>query len=203
MLKSFLKFSFVAVFFASTLISCDKEPAKPKKDKDKNGLVEKITSRSMEGGSSDDVECYNLVFPIEINVPQKGRLTVASDDELLKEVMTYYGDDFEKEEDVTFVFPVYVANPSGDQKKVDSEDQLYEAYDACLGEDNIDYADCYELIYPLTVMDDEGNKKTINKEEDFDDFYEFVYPLSIKLKDGTTKVLNNETEHDAVYDSCD
>ena len=74
-----------------------------------------------------------------------------------------------------------------------------------INDDDNDYDDeCFELNYPLTALDYDGNEVVVNSEQDLYnfEFVGFVYPISVTLTDGTQATVNSPQEFDTLYNDC-
>ena len=79
--------------------------------------------------------------------------------------------------------------------------------------ENDDYYDddflCFDFIYPLDIILDDGTVVTITDDDDFENtmynnyFFNFVYPFSVELdEDDSIVVINNEQEFQNLLDDC-
>jgi hypothetical protein len=97
-----------------------------------------------------------------------------------------------------------------------------ECYAQCDGFDDDDYLDdcedddyydddflCFEFVYPLDIILDDGTVVTISDDDDFENtmynnyFFNFVYPFSVELEeDDSILAINNEQEFDDLLEDC-
>ncbi len=97
-----------------------------------------------------------------------------------------------------------------------------ECYAYCDGFDDDDFIDdcedddyydddflCFEFIYPLDIILDDGTVVTISDDDDFENtmynsyFYNFVYPFSVELEeDDSIVVINSEQDFEQLLTDC-
>ncbi|WP_420571483.1 hypothetical protein [Kordia sp.] len=148
-------------------------------------------------------ECFSFNFPLTVETAD-GNTVVVNDELELYSVPNAVG----------FVFPITVTTANGVVTINDNAgfDALYnECYD-------IDPCDdcgtnCFEIVFPLTLVDDSGNIVTVNDEDEFltylnnpagtaGTFFTITYPMTIEYADGTQATINSDDELTAAFDAC-
>lgn len=175
-------------------------------------------------GYDDFSDCFTIVYPITITTTT-GTETINSDEELDaffdSLVETEIG-----EEDIVFGFPVSVILTENDSTiSINNEDELdglfedcfddYYDYDDEWDEEDLDFSDCFSIIYPISVTAN-GETATINNDDELDVFFEnleeidideedvvFGFPVSVTLtEDNTVVVINNDDELEVLFFNC-
>lgn len=132
----------------------------------------------------------------------------------------YFWDELGCEEDIEFPFEVEL--PNGSSVTVNSYDELFDLLDEWYGgdwdEENWDEEDCYELVYPVTIINTDGTETTVNSEEEleqlYDEYFEtegeeeedfpyIAYPFDVIDEEGNTITVNSEEEEYDLYDNCE
>tara|TARA_B100000768_G_scaffold180463_1_gene200497 strand:- start:44875 stop:45501 length:627 start_codon:yes stop_codon:yes gene_type:complete len=117
--------------------------------------------------------------------------------------------DFDSEVYIEVPFDVTFAD--GSQQTINTYDAFEIILDDCYSDydNNDDYDDdyeeeCFELNYPLTAVDYEGNEVTVSSEQDLYnfEFAGFVYPISVTIIDGSQVTVNSPQEFDTLYNDC-
>jgi len=124
---------------------------------------------------------------------------------------------------------VSITDPNGNVFTVTYPNECYANCDGFDDDDFVDDCDdddyydddflCFEFIYPLDIILDDGSVVTITDDDDFENtmynnyYFEFVYPFSVELEDDdddngddddsdTIVVINNEQEFQDLLDDC-
>jgi len=86
------------------------------------------------------------------------------------------------------------------------------AYDSDYGDDCMDEFDCFEFVFPLTVIQTDGTQVTIADSDALFDFFEnqdeyyepdFVYPITLDFGDGEQEVMYDEQDLEEAFDYCE
>ncbi len=149
-----------------------------------------------------DEDCFELVYPISLEL-EDGTIVTANSDDELEEIFDSY--DFEP----AIVFPISVITEDSDQPiTINNMDEFEELIESCEGDDDWD-DDCFEFVYPISLELEDGTTVTANNEDELEEIFdsydfevEFVYPFDIILEDGTQTTINNEDELDEVIEDC-
>ena len=147
-------------------------------------------------------ECFDFNYPIDLVDTSGNTVTVNSDLELLTA---------ENIED--FVYPFTVTTETG-VVTINSSADFDTIYNECYDIPNCGddcYEPCFEFIYPLTLLEDNGNIVTINSDDELynylstvspDTTFEVTFPMNVRLSDGTEREIANEDELLDLIDSC-
>jgi hypothetical protein len=105
---------------------------------------------------------------------------------------------------ISIDLPFNVTLSEGTQQTITSYDEFYDLIFNCYIEDGDFEVDCFDLNFPVTALDYEGNEITVNSEQELYtfDFVGFVYPISVTLEDGVQVTINSSQEFDALYNDC-
>ena len=169
----------------------------------------------------DEEECYAIIFPVDLRLPDGKILTINSEDELDEawdEWENTAGPDAEEYPD--FVYPIQVAFEDGSMKELSDPEELEELDDWCYDEDYEDYEDyddCFEIVFPVDIELPDGGIETADNEEelciilagweatadpDDDEYPDFVYPIEVLLEDDSELIIYNTQEFEELEDEC-
>ena len=179
--------------------------------------------------------CFDIQFPIQITMPDDSQVSVVNEDELFEAVDLYYemSDEYDGLPEINFPINIvfYFENENGNEQQevieIGSYEELEMYFDVCPDEnnngwDNEDWyeIDCFDLVYPLTIVNPEGEVLTVDSEnnlhEYIDQYYEncnsndcgdfnLYYPLTVEYYSETndqvqTLTINSEEELEALLD---
>jgi len=158
-------------------------------------------------------DCFKLVFPITISMPDGSALT-GSDKDLFAQVKAWYKTNPTIKEKPEFNFPIEIQWEKDIIKTVENEEALKKAKAFC-DKDNWDKKDCFELVFPVTWTLPDGSFVDMNDEKDWDTlkaWYEshpdvkekpnLNYPVMIIFEDGETTNIDSEEEMIAKKEDC-
>ena len=146
-------------------------------------------------------DCFTFNFPLTVETID-GNTVVVNDELELYSVPDAVG----------FVFPISVTTASG--VVTINDDAGFDAlYNDCYDIDPCDDCgtNCFEIVFPITLIDDSGNVTTVNDDDEFftyldglgnDTFFAITYPMNIEYADGTQATINSDDELDAAFDAC-
>ena len=103
----------------------------------------------------DEEDCFEIVYPVDVRFPNGQTQTFNSEDELEDALDAWEASaDPNSEEEPDFVYPIVVAFEDGTTETLNSFKEFEELEDECYGDydDDYDYEDCYELVFPLSVQ---------------------------------------------------
>jgi len=176
-----------------------------------NPLVANVVSNS----SSElglDLGCFTIDFPFELSVDG---VTVAINSE----------EDFETAlpadaEYVDFVYPMNITYSDGTTDTVADGEELGEAFASCIPDTGwsqdvfpafliCELNSCYEIVYPLNLVDGSGNSYTANDENEFIELIATVYdlyfefPVNLLDQDGATVTASSDQDLFELLAACD
>ena len=204
--------------FSLIIVSCDNENVdeiSPEAELEEGVSQELISnlfnsartaaSTNQESDYVEEGECFVINYPYSVTDGETST-TLNSDDELFAFLETL---DFDSEVYIEVPFDVTFAD--GSQQTINTYDAFEIILDDCYSDydHNDDYDDdyeeeCFELNYPLTAVDYEGNEVTVSSEQDLYnfEFAGFVYPISVTIIDGSQVTVNSPQEFDTLYNDC-
>ena len=184
----------------------------------------------------EDFMCFDIQFPISVTMPDESQVSIGNEDELYEAVESYYemSDEYDGLPEINFPFNIifYFDDENGNEIEevvgVGSYEELEMYYEICEdgwdddGWDDEDWyeIDCFDLVYPLTIVNPEGEVLTVDSEnnlhEYIDQYYEncnsndcgdfnLYYPLTVEYYSETndqvqTLTINSEEELEALLD---
>ena len=180
--------------------------------------------------------CFDIQFPIQITMPDDSQVSVVNEDELFEAIDLYYemSDEYDGLPEINFPINIvfYFENENGNEQQevieIGSYEELEMYFEICEdgwdddGWDDEDWyeIDCFDLVYPLTIVNPEGEVLTVDSEnnlhEYIDQYYEncnsndcgdfnLYYPLTVEYYSETndqvqTLTINSEEELQELLD---
>jgi len=121
-----------------------------------------------------DEICFEIVYPIDISLPDGTVQTVESDS-----ILEYYAEVFD-DEDIIPVFPITIIDLEENQVTIETEEEFFALLESCEEEDD---------------DDDDDEDEDFDLEDIFEnECFSFIYPIDINLPDGSTSTLNSDEE---------
>ncbi len=184
----------------------------------------------------EDFMCFDIQFPISVTMPDESQISIGNEDELYEAVESYYemSDEYDGLPEINFPINIifYFDYENGNEIEeivgVGSYEELEMYFEICEdgwdddGWDDEDWyeIDCFDLVYPLTIVNPEGEVLTVDSEnnlhEYIDQYYEncnsndcgdfnLYYPLTVEYYSETndqvqTLTINSEEELEALLD---
>ena len=184
----------------------------------------------------EDFMCFDIQFPISVTMPDGSQISIGNEDELHEAVESYYemSDEYDGLPEINFPINIifYFDDENGNEIEeivgVGSYEELEMYFEICEdgwdddGWDDEDWyeIDCFDLVYPLTIVNPEGEVLTVDSEnnlhEYIDQYYEncnsnecgdfnLYYPLTVEYYSETndqvqTLTINSEDELEALLD---
>ena len=184
----------------------------------------------------EDFMCFDIQFPISVTMPDQTQVSIGNEDELYEAVESYYemSDEYDGLPEINFPINIifYFDDENGNEIEeivgVGSYEELEMYFEICEdgwdddGWDDEDWyeIDCFDLVYPLTIVNPEGEVLTVDSEnnlhEYIDQYYEncnsndcgdfnLYYPLTVEYYSETndqvqTLTINSEEELEALLD---
>jgi len=169
--------------------------------------------------------CFDVQFPISVNMPDGSQISIGNEDELFEAVESYYGmnDEFEGLPEINFPFNIifYYEDENGNEAEdivgVESYEELEMYYELCEegwgndeGENYWAQIDCFDLVYPISIMNPDGEILSVNSEEILNEYveqwyidnecnddecggFEIVFPLTVEYYSETNNQIQTVT----------
>ncbi len=162
-----------------------------------------VGAMTMPGnGQGMELGCLTLNYPFDFLLDDGSTVTVNSDEEGWAAISD------SANIVVDFVYPLTVTDPDGNTLTIEDNNALGEAFAACIPDDfgqegfpvfcfNIE-ENCFELQYPVTVADADGNESTAADQEALVDLLAtnpelfFVFPFNVVNADGEVTEVTDE-----------
>lgn len=172
--------------------------------------------------------CYDLQFPLGFVLEDGSTVTAADEDELF----TLFTNGAEIED---FVYPITLIHVDDDtEHTANNEEEIAVLIEACgdfyddgpqdeivylltlasVGFDGAPIDDCYDYVYPVSVLNQDGETVTFNSDAEIgaifetsteDEYYtDFVYPVSVTVTaTGETETAENPGDVYALLEACE
>ena len=169
--------------------------------------------------------CFDVQFPISVNMPDGSQISIGTEDELFEAVESYYemNDEFEGLPEINFPFNIifYYEDENGNEGEdivgVESYEELEMYYELCEedwgndeGENYWAQIDCFDLVYPISIMNPDGEILSVNSEEILNEYveqwyidnecnddecggFEIVFPLTVEYYSETNDQIQTIT----------
>jgi len=169
--------------------------------------------------------CFDVQFPISVNMPDGSQISIGNEDELFEAVESYYdmNDEFEDLPEINFPFNIifYYEDENGNEAEeivgVESYEGLEMYYELCEegwgNDEGGNYwaqIDCFDLVYPISIMNPDGEILSVNNEEILNDYveqwyvdnecnddecggFEIVFPLTVEYYSETNDQIQTVT----------
>lgn len=170
--------------------------------------TEVVTTNPILGFSvnSEDgmvLECFTINYPFDLVDEEGVTYTISADAdlEILEDETTII---------VDFVYPLTITYEDGETATIDDADALGEAFISCIPDGGwtggqfpaylVDFeTSCYEFVYPVTLVNEEGTETVVNNEEEFTaalttEVQFFVFPVTLVDEEGEETVVNDIDE---------
>ena len=134
--------------------------------------------------------CFDVQFPISVNMPDASQISIGNEDELFEAVESYYemNGEFEGLPEINFPFNIifYYEDENGNEAEdivvVENYEELEMHYELCEedwgndeGENYWAQIDCFDLVYPISIMNPDGEILSVNSEEILNEYVEQWY----------------------------
>jgi len=219
----FMMFAMVSIMLAS----CTKEDKiidnqDPVEEVDTSNLTDNPLVAQIEGRDGEDgceLGCFTINYPFSLLVD--GVPTEIDSEEDLESVL----EGITEESVVDFVYPFEITFEDGETETINNEEDLGLAFSQCIPDEGWDdYVDtldynvfpaflfnsddyCYDLVYPVTLIDENQNETVVANEEEFiaaltnsESFYFFSFPLNLIGENGEVTVGEGEELFDLLID---
>ena len=161
----------------------------------------------------DQNMCFDVEFPITINLSDSSVVTISNDEELYDGIEDYYEMD-ESDNLPEINFPINIIFYYENENGVESEDLVeigdYEEleiyFEMCEDEEDFWFGfDCVDLVYPITIQSPEGENLSFEDENslidhienwygnnpDSDQEFELIFPISVEYFSETNDQLES------------
>ena len=178
-----------------------------------------------EFGEKRDWNCFEIVHPYTIMMPNGTSYTIDSDQDTdLDEIKRYYEENQGVDEKPALVFPVNILGYDGETEAINNEEEMKNAYRECSVRNrdrDWDRRECFELVFPVTYIMPDGSTYEISSDEDesgweeLKEWYdsnpdsdqrpELQYPVDIitwENEESVTITINSEEEMIAAKEEC-
>ena len=205
-----MKYSILSflVFCMLFLQSCNKDTF----DLDKLGQEVELR----EGNLMDRKDCFELVFPIGIILPDESIITVENEEEFYRQLKAWYKINPESKERPSLNYPIQVTFEGDRSKVISSEEQMMRLKKHCNDKTSTHRKVCFKLIYPVTYIMPDGTsisgenevdvraqiKKWYVANPDTDVKPSLSYPVDIKVIGGDIITVESEEQMIGLKKRC-
>lgn len=221
-MKFLKQLSFLALLAMLSLTACQKEeivdttveiPAVEPNKEYVNGLF----SRSNPNVDGLDLGCVSIDYPFEMVLLDESTIEITSEDDFENAFIN------PDNPPLDFVYPLNVTDEDDNSLTANDVDELAEFFVDCIpntgwGNDwpewffpawDITFANsCYQLVYPLDLLDVDSNSVTANDEAELisllsdGNIYSFAFPLDLEDEDGAVVTAENPDDLFDLLSDC-
>ena len=203
-MKFLKQFSLFALLAVLAFASCQKEeietppeieiPTIDPTDDYQNGLID----RSFGGDDGLVLGCISIDYPFEMTLLGGTIVEITSEDDFTNAL------DDPNDPPIDFVYPLNVTNEDEESFVANDTEELAELFADCIPDNGWDDFDewffpawdinyensCYELAYPVTLLDEDSMAVVANDEDELislladGNLYSFAFPLNLIDEDG-------------------
>ena len=179
-----------------------------------------------DGDAKADWKCFDIVYPISIQMPDGSILSIDGEEDTDLELVKEYYEENDTEEKPSMVFPITIITYEGVTKTINSEGEMSDAYRGCSRRDRErdwdNDRECFELVYPVTYVLPDGSTIEISEEDEAgweslkswydenpesDERPSLQYPVDIIFEfeesdESEILTINNEEEMMAAKEEC-
>ena len=134
--------------------------------------------------------CFDVEFPISVNMPDGSELSISNEDELLDAIEAYYEMSEEYDGSPEINYPINIIFYSENENGIDTADVVSvanheellmyfelcdEGWDDDAGENYWAQIDCVDLVYPISIMNPDNEILSVNSEEILNEYVEQWY----------------------------
>ena len=160
-------------------------------------------------------ECFEFVYPISLILPDGSEITINNDEDW-DQIDLWYEENKDVKEEPEIIYPFDVLIDD-DLKTITNKEDFESLKKYCYQKDSEkDYGEeCFEFVYPISLILPDGSEITINNDEDWDQidlWYEenkdvkeepeIIYPFDV-LIDDDLKTITNKEDFEWLEDYCD
>ena len=201
----------IVLLLALFVTSCQKEDVaittvETEEVEPKEEIVNGLLTRSTSMADGLELGCVTIEYPFMMVLLDSTTIELFSEDDFIDAVSDE--DNFP----IDFVYPLNVTDADGNASLVNNADELAELFVDCIpdvgwGDEFPDWFfpawiisyeySCYQLVYPVTLLDIDSNDVVILDEEELietlsdGDLYSFAFPLSLENEDGEIVIAND------------
>ena len=210
--RNLLTFSFLAIGLSLFLGACQKNsdddvtPTDTTQPTNNNQIT---ITRSVEGGL--DELCFDLVYPVSVNLPDGSVETANSDADLEAIFENYFANNPTATDGPMLQFPLNIIDEIGEELTLENEEELAFMVDMCAP-----WEECFSLNYPLTVIFPDGTSQQVNSNQaltaafgdwhvanpNVDEEPVVVFPIGVTTVDGDVITVADEDELDDLFEDC-
>jgi len=169
--------------------------------------------------STARMNCINIHYPVRLELKSGNTLSVGSNSELEAALSATFTDQV-----IDFVFPLRITDASGNVKEVTSNEELGRNFASCVPQTGWAAAMstnetlpaclygglfCFDVIYPVSLIDDNGNTSTVANEIALIDLFatndshlSFILPISVEDENGIQSSINNIDDFFSLIAQC-
>lgn len=217
-----LAVAFSALFMLS---SCEKDGDLTTSVVAVENFVDSTLFNMQRETSSGPFDCYELVFPVTVNLPDGTTAEVESHDELKETVRSWREANMDVRGRARFAFPFEVVNEEGEIITIDSRQDLFDLRRQC-GRSLFDRRGprghgerpsfCFKPVFPFSVAFPDGTieevadveaLRTLRKEwrkehSGPENRLKLVFPMEVEFEDGTRTTVESPEEVRELKASC-
>jgi hypothetical protein len=218
MFKAIKFFLLPIIAILATTVACNKSD-----ELSADEFVDQALYSAQERGGLGRFGCYELVFPVNIVLPDGSSVEVYSYDDIKLALRNYFQNNSGQRPKkvrphLSFEFPISVLSQDGELITLNSQDELLELRRACAGatfgnHDPRGHGDrrltCFEVVFPITIEFPDGTTVEVSSRQEMRQAVrqwhsnnpgqparpKIVFPLTVKMtEDGALVTVNSPEE---------
>ncbi|MBL7827886.1 MAG: hypothetical protein JNJ57_14750 [Saprospiraceae bacterium] len=226
MKKSLKFFLLPLIAFLSVIAACNKDNTASVDE-----TIDEVLYNVQERGGMGRYGCYELVFPVTIQLPDSSTAEVNSYEELKQTLRNYFqnngtGNHHGHRPNINFVYPISVVNEDGEIISVANQDELLELRRACAGTfgnhgpggHGNHGLSCFEIVFPITIEFPDGTTAEATDRQSLHQLIrewrqnnpgvqgrpKMVFPITVKMTDdGSLVTVNSREELRELKENCE
>ena len=174
-------------------------------------------SEGKENEGSRTGKCFQLVFPVNLELPGGEVIAVTDRAALRSMIKDWKEDNPTAEERPELAFPVDVEYRDGEVLTVNSAEEMKTLKQACRQRGERGKENCFDLVFPVSLQFPDGSTQAIDSQralkqelrnwvrstEDRAEKPALVFPLEVELEDGSILTIDSKATLEELKEDCD
>ena len=176
-------------------------------------IVEEDVATQTRSGSG---QCFEVQYPIELTLPDATIIEVESREHMRESIIAWRTDNPDVRGRAKVNFPIDVITSDGELVTVESPQELRQLRRSCIDRPVGDRRPCFRLVYPVGVVDPNGNVVKYDNRKDMRGALRrwknanptastrpmLSFPINVVTKDGQQVTFQSREEMAAFKEDC-